>query len=162
MIFCLAGQPDKAIEESLAALATDPNSASAYEDLGRAYGLKRMHGRAIAAFRKAVAKSRRSSPRYLAALAHAYGVAGQRKAALALLRELDRLAGKGYVSSHAFALSFVGLGQKEQAFTWLARACRERASAVPFVGVEPRLALLHSDPRFRALLVRVGLARPPN
>lgn len=159
MIFCLAGQPDKAIEESLAALETDPNYASAYEDLGRAYGLKRMHRRAIAAFRKAVTKSKRGSPRYLAALAHAYGVAGRRKEALGLLRELDRLAGHRHVSSYAFALTFVGLGRKEKAFAWLARACRERASAVPFVGIEPRWAPLHSDPRFKALLVRVGLAR---
>jgi hypothetical protein len=89
-------------------------------------------------------------------------VAGKRKEALGLLRELDRLAKKRYVSSYAFALTFVGLGDKEKAFAWLAKARRECSSAVPFVGVEPRLAPLHSDPRFRELLVRVGLEPPPN
>jgi hypothetical protein len=89
-------------------------------------------------------------------------VAGKRKEALGLLRELGRLAKKRYVSSYAFALTFVGLGDKEKAFAWLAKARRECSSAVPFVGVEPRLAPLHSDPRFRELLVRVGLEPPPN
>lgn len=160
VILCLAGQPDQAIEQSLAALEKDPRYARAYEDLGRAYGLKRMHRRAIAAFRKAVALSKRSTPRSLASLAHAYAVAGKKKEALGLLRQLDRLAKKRYVSSYAFALTFVGLGDKEKAFAWLAKARRERSSAVPFVGVEPRLAPLHSDPRFRQLLVRVGLEPP--
>lgn len=160
VILCLAGQPDQAIEQSLAALEKDPRYARAYEDLGRAYGLKRMHRSAIAAFRKAVALSKRSTPRSLASLAHAYAVAGKKKEALGLLRQLDRLAKKRYVSSYAFALTFVGLGDKEKAFAWLAKARRERSSAVPFVGVEPRLAPLHSDPRFRQLLVRVGLEPP--
>ena len=159
IILCLAGRPDHAIEQSLAALETDTDYAPAYEALGRAYGLKRMNHRAIAAFRKAVAISKRGSPRYLASLAHAYAVAGKRKDALGLLGELDRLAETRYVSSYAFALTFVGLGDNENAFTWLARARRECSSAVPFIGVEPRLAPLHSDPRFRQLLVRVGLAR---
>jgi TolB-like protein/Flp pilus assembly protein TadD len=159
VILCLAGQPDQAIEQSLATLETDPRYAPAYEDLGRAYGLKRMHRPAIAAFRKAVAITKRSSPRYLASLAHAYAVAGKRKEAVGLLRELERLAKKRYVSSYAFALTFVGLGDNEKAFDWLVKARRECSSAVPFVGVEPRLAPLHSDPRFRDLLVRVGIRR---
>jgi tetratricopeptide (TPR) repeat protein len=162
VILCLAGQPDQAIEQSLATLETDPRYARAYEDLGRAYGLKRMPHRAIAAFRKAVALSKRGSPRSLASLAHAYAVAGKRKEALGLLRELERLAKKRYVGSYAFALTFAGLGDKEKAFAWLAKARRERSPAVLFVGVEPRLAPLHSDPRFRELLVRVGLEPATN
>jgi len=160
VILCLAGQPDRAIEQCLAVLEIDPGYAPAYEDLGRAYGLKRMHRRAIAAFRKAVAFSKHNSPRYLASLAHACAVAGKKKEALGLVRELERLAKERYVSSYAFALIFVGLGNREKAFAWLAKARRERSSAVPFVGVEPRLAPLHPDPRFRTLLVRLGLESP--
>ena len=162
VILCLANQPDQAIEQALATLETDPRYAPAYEDLGRAYGLKRMHRRAIAAHRKAVAISKRSSPRYVASLAHAYAVAGKTKEAVGLLRELERLAKQRYVSSSAFALTFVGLGNKEKAFAWLSKARRECSSALPFVGVEPRLAPLHSDPRFRGLLVSVGLEPPAN
>jgi TolB-like protein/Tfp pilus assembly protein PilF len=157
MILCLAGQPDQAIEHSLKALETDPNFAHAHEGLGRAYGQKRNHRRAIAAFQKAVAISKHDSPRYLASLAHAYAVAGRRKQALGLLRELKRLARRRYVSSYAFALLFVGLGDKEEAFVWLAKARQECSSAMPFVRVEPRLASLRADPRFQDLLLRIGL-----
>jgi len=160
VILCLAGQADEAIAQALAVLETDPNYAPAHEGLGRAYGTKGMHHPAIAAFRKAVALTKRRSPRYLASLTHACAVGGKRKDALALLGELDRLAKTRYVSSCAFALTFVGLGDHEKAFAWLARARRECSSAVPFVGVEPRLAPLHPDPRFQELLVQVGLQPP--
>jgi TolB-like protein/Tfp pilus assembly protein PilF len=161
VILCLAGRADEAIAQSLAALETDPAHAPAYEGLGRAYGLKRMHHRAITSFRKAVALSKRCSPRHLASLAHACAVAGKREHALDLLRELHRLARARYVSSYAFALTFVGLGDNEKAFAWLTKARRERSSAIPFVAVEPRLAPLHPEPRFRELLVGLGLEPRP-
>jgi TolB-like protein/Tfp pilus assembly protein PilF len=161
IILALAGQPDRAVEQALAAIETDADYAPAYEDLGRAYGVKGMHRRAIAAFRRAVALSKRRSPRYLASLAHACAVAGMRDQALTLLGELQRLARTRYVSPYAFALTFVGLGDNERAFALLARARRERSSAMPFVAVEPRLAPLRRDPRFRALLVRLGLESSP-
>jgi hypothetical protein len=52
---------------------------------------------------------------------------------------------------------FVGLGDKEEAFVWLAKARQECSSAMPFVRVEPRLASLRADPRFQDLLLRIGL-----
>jgi TolB-like protein/Tfp pilus assembly protein PilF len=157
MILCLAGKLDQAIEHSLRVLETDPHFAPAHEDLGRAYEQKGMHRRAIAAFRKAVAISKRSSVRYLACLGHAWAVAGRRAEAVALLRELKRLARTRYVSCYAFALLFAGLGDKEQALSFLAGARHERSSAIPFVRVEPRFAVLRSDPRFKRLFRGGGL-----
>jgi TolB-like protein/Tfp pilus assembly protein PilF len=162
VILALAGRPDQAIAEARAALEADAAYAHAHEDLGRAYGVKGMHQRALPAFRRAVALSKHRSPRYLASLAHACAVAGKRSEAVRLLGELRRLAKERYVSAYGFALAAVGLGDEDEAFAWLAKACRERSSALPFVGVEPRLAPLRSDPRFDDLLVRVGLeSRPP-
>jgi TolB-like protein/Tfp pilus assembly protein PilF len=151
IILCLAGRLDQAIERSLKVLETDSDFAPVHEDLGRAYGQKGMHGRAIEAFRRAAALSKRNSPRYLMSLAHAYGVAGKRKEALRLLGELKRLARKRHVSAYAFALLFVGLGDKEEALVWLAKARQEGSSALPFVRVEPRLIPLRSDPRLQRL-----------
>jgi TolB-like protein/Tfp pilus assembly protein PilF len=159
IILCLAGEPDQAIEQSLKALETDPHFAPAHEDIGRAYMQKGMHRQAIAAFRRAVAISRRSSARYLAGLGHACAVAGRRTEALGLLKELKRLARTGYVSSYAFALLFAGLGDKQQALSFLTKARRERSSAIPFLRVEPRFRVLHSDPRFKRLFRRGGFKR---
>ena len=149
-------QYDQAIEQSLQVLETDPNFARSYEDLGRAYWEKGMWREAITAFKKAVTCSARGSG-YLASLAHAYALAGRHTEALNLLKELIDLARKQYVSPFAFALVYAGMGKKNQAFAWLDQAYQERASALPFVKVNPRLISLHSDPRFHRLLRRLGL-----
>jgi TolB-like protein/Tfp pilus assembly protein PilF len=149
-------QYDQAIEQSLQVLETDPNFARSYEDLGRAYWEKGMWREAITAFKKAVTCSARGSG-YLASLAHAYALARRHTEALNLLKELIDLARKQYVSPFAFALVYAGMGKKNQAFAWLDQAYQERASALPFVKVNPRLISLHSDPRFHRLLRRLGL-----
>jgi hypothetical protein len=51
------------------------------------------------------------------------------------------------------------LGDKEEAFRWLEKAFEERPNWIPWLKVEPSLDPLRSDPRFGALLQRMGL--PP-
>jgi len=51
------------------------------------------------------------------------------------------------------------LGEKQQALDWLEKAYEDRNWWMPWLKVEPRLDPLRSDPRFVALLRRVGL--PP-
>lgn len=57
------------------------------------------------------------------------------------------------------ALIYVGLGEKDLAFTWLEKAYEERSFELSFIKAEPRMDGLRSDPRFRDLLRRMGL--PP-
>lgn len=91
---------EAAIEECMRVLEIDPTFARSYEDLGRAYLEKGMWHEAMTAFKKAVSYSRRGSG-YLASLAHAHAQAGRRRKALDLLKELNELAQKQYVSSFA-------------------------------------------------------------
>lgn len=59
------------------------------------------------------------------------------------------------------ALRLAQLGEKDQAFAWLERACASRARwLVALLGSDPGFDGLRSDPRFSAYLLRVGLARP--
>lgn len=150
-------QYDEAIEECMRVLEIDPKFARSYEDLGRAYLEKGMRHQAMSAFKKAVSHSGRG-PGYLASLAHAHAQAGRNTKALDLLKELNELARKQYVSSFAFALVYAGLGQEDEAFLWLDKAYEERASALPFVKINPRLMSLRSDTRFHSLLGRLRLA----
>jgi TolB-like protein/Tfp pilus assembly protein PilF len=156
MALYYGGQYDQAIEQCLQVLETDPKFARSYEDLGRAYWEKGMWEDAIKAFKKAVTCSGHGSG-YMASLAHAYAVAGRRKEALNLLKELSDLARTRYVSPFAFALVYTGMGKKDQAFAWLDKAYQERSAALPFVKINPRLAPLRSDPHFHNLLLRLGL-----
>ena len=149
-------QYDQAIEECLQVLEIDCNFARTYEDLGRIYREKGMRREAIAAFKRAVTYSGRGSA-YIAELAHTYASAGRRRDALQLLRELTERARKRHVSSYAFALIYIGMGNKDQAFAWLDKAYYERASALPFLKTNPSFAKLRSDPRFYDLLRRMSL-----
>jgi hypothetical protein len=56
------------------------------------------------------------------------------------------------------AVIYAGLGDKEQAFAWLNRACDERDNWLNYLKVEPRLDPLRSDARSTKLLQRVGLS----
>ena len=50
---------------------------------------------------------------------------------------------------------YVGLGDKDQAFSWLQKALDERSTWVMYYRVEPRLDPLRADPRFAALLQKI-------
>lgn len=157
-ILFFAGHYAEAVEEALRVLEIDPSFARAYEDLGRAYEQQGMYAQAIAAFEKAVEYSGRSS-RDVASLAHASAIAGRRRIALNLLKELKDLSKKKYVSSYSFALVFAGLGNKSHALACLEKAYKARDGALPFINVNPRLAPLHSDNRFRDVVRRMNF--PP-
>ncbi|MDP9158631.1 MAG: hypothetical protein M3O09_00165 [Acidobacteriota bacterium] len=74
------------------------------------------------------------------------------------MRELTERARKQYVSSYAFVLVYTGMGNPDQAFTWLDKAYEERASALPFLKTNPALAGVRSDSRFQTLIRRMNLA----
>jgi hypothetical protein len=50
---------------------------------------------------------------------------------------------------------YAQLGNKDQAFKWLAKALRSR-SCMYFLRQDPRLESIHSDPRFQELLTRMS------
>ena len=94
-----------------------------------------------------------------AALGRAYAVAGKRDEALKMLNELKERAKRSYVSPVGIAIIYVGLGEKEQAFSWLEKAYEDRSTWLIFLKVEPRFDPLRSDPRFQSLLRRMNF--PP-
>jgi serine/threonine protein kinase/tetratricopeptide (TPR) repeat protein len=150
----LAGHYDEATEQAVRVLEIDPTFYRAYDDLGRTYEQQGKLPQAIAAFRKVVAASGRS-PAYLAHLAHAHGLAGERRKAAQLLKEMQKLSEKKYVAPHAFAVVFAGLGDKVQTLAWLEKAYIARDEMLPFLRVNPRLAFLHADHRFQDLVRRM-------
>ena len=96
-------------------------------------------------------------PVYLAALGHAYGRAGRRAEALALIEELRGRGRTGYVSPFDLATVYVGLDMPDEAFRALEEAYVGRAYGLVFMAVDPRFDPIRSDPRYRDLIRRVGL-----
>ena len=125
--------------------------------LGRAYLQKRRIPEALAELEKAVTLSG-GSPLMKGTLGVGYAQAGDRAAAEATLRELEKLRAESYASALDLADLHVALGDRERAFRWLDQAAAERAFHLIYLKVWPELDPLRSDPRFKALILRLGLA----
>jgi hypothetical protein len=61
------------------------------------------------------------------------------------------------VNPWGFALVYTGMGDKDRAFEWLDKAYDERSSDLPWIKADPRMDPLRSDPRYKELLLRLGL-----
>ncbi len=137
-------------------LAVEPEKPSALWSLGFALIGAERFDEAIATLEKAASVSDRSSA-VLGVLVHAYARAGRRAEALRVLDELYRRRKAGYVPPAAFLNAYLGLGDKEEAFTWLERAAEERSNIMQFLKVHPFFDPLRADPRFAAFLRRANL-----
>ncbi|MBA2627471.1 MAG: protein kinase, partial [Gemmatimonadales bacterium] len=89
-----------------------------------------------------------------------YARMGRTKEARELLAELEAYARKHYVNPLFLAAIHASLGEKDQAFALLERAVTDRTVLAAGLALWPELTSLHSDPRFMALIRRVGLPEP--
>ena len=153
-----ARRPDQAISELQATLEFDPGFGVAHSDLGHAYEEKAMYGKAIREFQTAVAASPAHTCR-LGALGHVYAVAGQKEAATQVLQQLQQMSLHRYVSPYHTALIYAGLGDQDQALSYLEKAYDDRFWMITFLGVDPRLDGMRSAPRFQKLLRQLAFPR---
>jgi eukaryotic-like serine/threonine-protein kinase len=158
-VFYYAREYDRAIEQLRKTIEIDSNFGHAHRLLGEAYRQKVMFEDAIVEMQKAVTLSGTGRVYYLGQLGNVYAVSGKRNEALRIIDELMELSQRRYVSPSSFAIVYIGLGDKDQAFAWLEKAYEERSTFLTEFKVEPMFDSLRSDPRFQDLLRRVNL--PP-
>jgi tetratricopeptide (TPR) repeat protein len=150
---------DEAIEQLKQTLEMEPDFAAAHYFLGWAYEQKGMYEETITHLQRALIVSS-GSPDSVGALGHAHAVFKKRGYARKALEELHKLAERRFVSAYDFAIIYVGLGEADEAFKWLERACEERSfSLLMSLKAEPRLDTLRPHPSFQDLVRRVGF--PP-
>lgn len=159
-----AGRYDDAIEQLQKTLEIHPKLGSAYVQMAEAYEGKGDRVRAVAMLDQAVALSGNTGPPgagYTGQpwVGYAYALAGRRREALEILAQLEKRSQQRYVSPQHFALIYLGLGDKDQAFAWLEKAYEERSFELLGFSGQP-FDRLHDDPRFRDLLRRMRLPVP--
>jgi TolB-like protein/Flp pilus assembly protein TadD len=147
---------DAAIEWYRKGLELDPKFYWPHLWIGQAYVQKGLLKEAIDEISQAIQLSG-GDTRAKATLGHAYGVSGRREEALKVIEELQDLSRKRYVSPYYIALVYVGLGDKQQAITWLQKAHEEHQPYLILMKVEPVFDSLHSEPGFVAIERSVGL-----
>ena len=99
-----------------------------------------------------------------APLGYAYARAGRVDDAKRILSDLTRLSANQYVPPIAFSDVAIGLGDRELSLTWLNRALVVHDDYLVQVGVDHHHRDLHDDPRFQAIMARIGTplqAGPP-
>jgi Flp pilus assembly protein TadD len=89
-------------------------------------------------------------------LGHLYAASGRLTDARKMLAELTTQPNATDIAFFA-ALICAGLEDKDAALTWLERAVTERSGSVRYLKIDPRLVGLRNEPRYRALIQRVGL-----
>ena len=145
---------DEAIEILKQAAEFDPDFTLPRLDLARAYRLAGMADLAIAASRRMLDSGDPLGTTFLAA---AYGRAGRKAEAMPLLREMIAKARRSTGESYKVALVYASMGERDSAFEWLEKAFAERDTFLPWLNSDPDFNPLRSDPRFDALIRRIGI-----
>ncbi len=151
-------QYDQAVAIDKRVLEMDPGFVPAHRCLAKVYEARKMWPEALEELKKEVDLSPDSS-RALADLAYGLGLTGDRTEALRIVKNIEGLSTKKYVSPFEVAKVYVAINDHDNALRYLEKSYREHESQIPFLDVTMALYPLHSDPRFIALVRRVGL--PP-
>jgi len=146
-----AGRLPEARKAATRALEISPEHAFAWFNLGVTSLLESNPKAALAEFRKA-SKARREAG--VAMAEHDLGHAMDSQ------RALDALVA-GYASTNAYqvAEAYAWRGERDAAFIWLERAHAQHDGILVQLKFDPLLAKLHTDPRFAAMVKKMGL--PP-
>jgi TolB-like protein/Tfp pilus assembly protein PilF/tRNA A-37 threonylcarbamoyl transferase component Bud32 len=88
-----------------------------------------------------------------------YAVSGQPEKARSLLERILDIRARRYVDAYVIAGVYAGLGDKDKAFEWLAKAYDERAGQMVIIQVDHWVDNLRSDPRYKELLKKIGFEK---
>jgi tetratricopeptide (TPR) repeat protein len=146
---------DEAVARYGQIISKDPSFHKTYGSMGRALLHAGQHARAIEMLEKGLALGGGQAPTIWGALGQAYGLAGDRTKAGDILDRLRTLAAERPVPATCFALTYLGLDDKESALTWLETGVERRESSVVAMAVHPAYEPLKTEPRFKKLIHQV-------
>jgi serine/threonine-protein kinase len=137
------------------ALEANPESPVVHYYMGMTLAQLRRFPEAAASMNKAIELS--GDQRWRTHLAHIHALAGQRAEADALINDVIAKTDPKDYPRPDFAAVYALLGDKERALTWLETAYEIKPSDLASIKSEPDLITLQSEPRYQALLKRMGL-----
>jgi adenylate cyclase len=106
-----------------------------------------------------LAQTMETQPFITGFLGFAYARNGQKDKAMETLEELNRLAGRRFVTPFCQAIIYLGLRENSQAIDWLEKAYDGRSPWLAWLKVELLFDPLRSNPRFQALYKKMNF--PP-
>jgi serine/threonine-protein kinase len=158
LIHYFEGDYLRALAEQEALLARDPEFGMAHFFIGQAGIAAGDPRRAIDHLQRATAIVG-DSPEIVATLAVAHAAAGDAGTARAIVAALGTRSQSEYVSPVLLAQIHAALGQSDEALDALDRAVELRATDLAWIGVRPTFDELRLQPRFHAIVERIGVAK---
>ena len=155
-VFYFQRDYDQAIEQANRTLDLDGTFPNAHLILSLTYQQKAMYVDALAEAEKAASFSGHSAAS-LGCIGGCYAALRRAREAKKVIKELQELSKRQYVSQFVIAWVYVNLRDKEAALEHLEQAYAERSTYLPHIKVDPSLDFLRPDPRFQGLLRRMNL-----
>ncbi len=153
-----AGQTDQAIELFKKNLEMDPNFAPSVGNLAYAYKRTHHYDLWLQGWKKAATLANDHEDLAIAEeAARMYAKSGYPATMKKILEMQLQLAKRRYVDPADIADVYAEVGDKDQAFAWLDKAYAEKSNALGYIRSVPELDGLRSDPRYTALLKKMGL-----
>jgi TolB-like protein/DNA-binding winged helix-turn-helix (wHTH) protein/Tfp pilus assembly protein PilF len=154
-VYMLARRYDEAIDQMRRTLELEPGFGSAEACLVKSYVLKGQYAEAFEAARKEMVESGASGEE-MAAIEQNDPKEGMKAIYRWQLNRRFEAAKQRALSSEGFAALYAAIGEKDKAFEWLEKAVKERDFSIASIKVDPDFDPLRSDPRFDALLKKIG------
>jgi TolB-like protein/DNA-binding winged helix-turn-helix (wHTH) protein len=147
----LARQYDGGIAELRARAEVQPEDRDVHETLSNLYWQKKMYAESVRELAKTYV------PKTEAELQDAFRRGGAQAAADWRLAHTKKLQVRMYVSPLDLALAAARGGHKEETLRYLEQACEEHVPWLVFIGSEPDLDFIRSEPRYQAITKKLGL-----
>jgi tetratricopeptide (TPR) repeat protein len=154
-VYMMARNYPRALEEARKTIELDPASSYLHLRLAEIYSLMGRTRDALAELRTLQLDPSHDSGQ-VAGAATVYAFCGDRTTALALIRDLEARAKERYIQPALLAAPYAAIGDTDRAFELLNRAVDERSLVASWLRV-PQYDSIRADPRFKALLDRLGL-----
>lgn len=148
-----------AIQEYKRTIAVDSAFVTAHVGLGLCYAAIGQYEAAIQSYENAARILGMRTPLTSGLMANAHGLAGRLEQAREHVRFVEAVAATRYVPAEYLAVAYIGMGDADAAFAALDKAAANRSSGVVYLDVEPLVDPIRNDPRFAALLQKVGVRR---
>jgi serine/threonine-protein kinase len=137
-------------------ISFDPLFYKAYTGKGRALMHMGDYERSIEMLERGRKLAGGDVPSILGALGQAHGLAGNADRGRECLSILAGMRERRFVLSSSFALLHAGLGERDQAIAWLERGFSTHEPSIAALGVHPGYDSLREEPRFNALVQKIG------
>ena len=160
MCLYFARRYEEAVAQYHETLELDQDNISVHELLGNAYERQGRQSEAIAEWQKATVLA--GDYEFAARLGSTYAEGNLARAACERARRSVEQASQkasrgGYIPAIEYARAWIRIGDSEQAFCWLDKACSERNVFSLLLNSDPYYDNLRADERFEHLRQRIGL-----